>query len=103
MDCYRALCLLLAVTLTVAAIDGPCSSEDRPVCGQDDQTYKNKCEAEMAYVTSLSSNFFNNAMNYVFYVVSFKCDSSHDILQLFDFTNFNLTFPGKHLIVVTTV
>nr|XP_011430571.2 serine protease inhibitor dipetalogastin [Crassostrea gigas] len=50
MDCYRALCLLLAVTLTVAAMDDPCSSEDRPVCGQDDQTYKNKCEAEMAGV-----------------------------------------------------
>lgn len=52
MDCYRALCLMLVVTLTVAAMDGPCSSEDRPVCGQDDQTYKNKCEAETAYVTS---------------------------------------------------
>lgn len=57
MDCYGALCFILAVTLTVAAIDGPCSAEDPPVCGQDDQTYKNKCKAEMAYVTSKSLNF----------------------------------------------
>lgn len=51
----------------------------------------------------LQFDFLNNAMNYVFYVVSFKCGRSHDIQQIFDFTNFNLTFPGKHLIVVTTV
>lgn len=50
----------------------------------------------------LKFEFLNNAMNYVFYVVSYKCNRSIDIQQIFDFTNFNLTFPGKHLIVVTT-
>lgn len=51
----------------------------------------------------LKFKILNNAMNYVFYVVSYKCNRSIDKQQIFDFTNFNLTFPGKHLIVVTTV